>query len=53
MRRVGVGAEKLDKKTDAKIKKEIKELKAEIEKLNSENTELKAEIEKLKGAPEK
>ena len=35
MRRVGVGAEKPDKKADTKLKKEIKELKAENEQLKA------------------
>ena len=48
MRRVGVGADKSDKKNAAetKLKKEIKELKAE-------NEQLKAEIEQLKAEPQK
>lgn len=54
MRRVGVGAKKPETKADAKAKKEIKELKAEIEQLKTENANLKAEIEQLKAnAPEK
>lgn len=50
MRTVGLGAEKPDKKnvSDAKLKKEIKELKAANEELEKENAELKAENEKLK-----
>ena len=48
MRRVGVGSKKPETKADAKLKKEIKELKAEIEQLKTENAELKAEIEAAK-----
>lgn len=50
MRRVGVGANKSDKKnaTETKLKKEIKELKAENEQLKAENTKLLAENEQLK-----
>ena len=50
MRRVGVGADKPDKKNAAetKLKKEIKELKAENEQLKAENTKLVAENEQLK-----
>ena len=48
MRRVGVVAEKPEKKsTDAKLKKEIKDLKALNEKLQAENAALKEENEKL------
>ena len=50
MRRVGVGAEKPDKKstaTDAKLKKEIKDLEALNEKLQVENAALKEENEQL------
>lgn len=52
MRRVGVGAEKPDKKNmaDAKLKKEIKELKAENEQLKATNAELLKENEQLKAA---
>ena len=50
MKRVGVGAEKPDKKADSKLKNE---LKAENEQLKTENAELKAENEQLKAAPEK
>lgn len=48
MRRVGVGAEKPNEKADAKLKKENKELKAEIKQLKAENAELLAEVEQLK-----
>lgn len=54
MRRVGVGAKKPETKADTKAKKEIKELKTEIEQLTAENAALKAEIEQLKAdEPEK
>lgn len=56
MRRVGVGAEKPDKKNtaDAKLKKEIKELKTENEQLKAENAKLLEENEQLKAEkPEK
>ena len=43
MRRVGVGAKKLEQKAEAKLKKEIKELKAENAKLLEELEQLKAE----------
>ena len=50
MRRVGVGAERPDKKNaaDSKLKKEIKELKAENEQLKVEKEALLAENEQLK-----
>ena len=35
MRTVGVGAEKPDKKADSKLKKDLKELKAENEQLKA------------------
>ena len=52
MRRVGVGAEKPDKKNvaDAKLKKENKELKAEVEQLKAKNAELLEKSEQLKAA---
>lgn len=56
MKTVGLGAEKPEKKnaTDAKLKKEIKELKAENEQLKAENAELLEENEQLKAEkPEK
>ena len=61
MRTVGVGAKKSDKNmADAKLKKEIKELKAENEQLKAENAKLLGENEQLKavkvgavGKPEK
>lgn len=48
MKRVGVGAEKSEKKNAAelKLKKEIKELKAENERLKAENEQLKTELPK-------
>jgi len=48
MKRVGVGAVKLDKKsaTEAKLKSEIKDLKAENELLKTENEQLKAKLQK-------
>ena len=49
MRTVGVGAKKSDENTaDAKLKKEIKELKAENEQLKAENVRLLEENEQLK-----
>ena len=50
MRRVGVGAEKSDKKNaaDTKLKKKVEELKAENEQLKAENAKLLEENEQLK-----
>lgn len=50
MRRVGVGANQPDKKNtaEAKLKKELKELKAENEQLKAEKDALLAENEQLK-----
>lgn len=56
MRTVGLGTEKPEKKNtvDAKLKKEIKELKAENEQLKAEKAELLEENEQLKAEkPEK
>jgi len=48
MRRVGVGAKKPEAKADSKLKKEIKDLRAENEQLKAENAKLLAENEQLK-----
>ena len=48
MRRVGVGAKKPETKADSKLKKEIKDLKAENEQLRAEIAALKAENEQLR-----
>lgn len=50
MKRVGVGADKPDKKNaaEAKLKKELKELKAENEQLKAVNAQLLEENEQLK-----
>ena len=55
MRRVGVGAEKPDKRNsaDVKLKTEVKELKAENDRLKTEVKELKAENDRLKAENEK
>ena len=52
MRTIGVGANKPDKKNavESKLKKELKELKAENEQLKAVNAQLLEENEQLKAA---